>query len=169
MLDHVFLFDPGAAYVAQMLQTLVEFPQRQKPASFGIEQVLAKLKAGVPDHVSRRNAPGTGSLSGLPAAISSEAGRWAARIGPIVGISTSVERRRDVEREPAAVDAVEARSHTRAAARRLRRTSSRASRLSLPAGSPRRSSSRSSRLVNEAPVGRVLAQQLPQDPARVRP
>ena len=33
MLDHVFLFVPAQAYVAKMLQTLVEFPPRQKPAA----------------------------------------------------------------------------------------------------------------------------------------
>jgi arylsulfatase A-like enzyme len=44
MMDHVFLFVPAQAYVAQMLQTLVEFPQRQKSASFSIDQVMAKLQ-----------------------------------------------------------------------------------------------------------------------------
>ena len=38
------LFVPAQAYVAQMLQTLVEFPQRQKSASFSIDQVMAKLQ-----------------------------------------------------------------------------------------------------------------------------
>jgi arylsulfatase len=46
VLDHVWLFVPAQSYVAQMLQTLVEFPARQEPASFTIDQVLAKLKAG---------------------------------------------------------------------------------------------------------------------------
>jgi arylsulfatase A-like enzyme len=45
-LDHSFLMVPAQAYVAQMLQSLQEFPARQKPASFNIEQVLTKLKAG---------------------------------------------------------------------------------------------------------------------------
>ncbi len=44
MLDHIFLFVPAQAYVAQMLETLVEFPQRQKSASFNMEQVMAKLQ-----------------------------------------------------------------------------------------------------------------------------
>ena len=48
MLDHAWLAIPAAAYVAQMLQTVAEFPPRQTPASFSIDQVLAKLKAGVP-------------------------------------------------------------------------------------------------------------------------
>ena len=29
-----------------MLQTLAEFPPRQKPASFNLEQVMAKLQEG---------------------------------------------------------------------------------------------------------------------------
>ncbi len=44
MMDHVFLFVPAQAYVAQMLQTLVEFPQRQKSASFSLDQVMAKMQ-----------------------------------------------------------------------------------------------------------------------------
>lgn len=44
MLDHVFLFVPAQAYVATMLETLVEFPQRQKSASFSLDQVMAKLQ-----------------------------------------------------------------------------------------------------------------------------
>jgi len=43
------VFTPAQAFVGQMLQTLVEFPQRQKSASFNLEQVLAKLQAGIPD------------------------------------------------------------------------------------------------------------------------
>jgi hypothetical protein len=35
------------AYVSQMLQSLAEFPRRQKPASFSLEQVLAKLQSGI--------------------------------------------------------------------------------------------------------------------------
>jgi arylsulfatase A-like enzyme len=45
ILDHVFLFVPAQQYVAQMLQTLVEFPARQEPASFTLDQVLAKLES----------------------------------------------------------------------------------------------------------------------------
>ena len=30
-----------------MMQTLIEFPPRQKPASFSLEQVLAKLETGM--------------------------------------------------------------------------------------------------------------------------
>ncbi|MFJ2543320.1 arylsulfatase [Microbacterium sp. NPDC087589] len=45
VLDHVFLFVPAQAYVARMLQTLTEFPQRQESASFTINQVMAKLQS----------------------------------------------------------------------------------------------------------------------------
>ena len=44
MADHLFLFVPAQAYVGQMLQTFIEFPQRQKSASFNLEQVMAKLQ-----------------------------------------------------------------------------------------------------------------------------
>jgi arylsulfatase A-like enzyme len=44
MLDHIFLFVPAQAYVAKMLETLIEFPQRQKSASFSMDQVMAKLQ-----------------------------------------------------------------------------------------------------------------------------
>jgi len=44
VLDHVFLFIPAQAYVANMLQTLLEFPQRQKSASFTIDQVMVQLE-----------------------------------------------------------------------------------------------------------------------------
>jgi hypothetical protein len=46
MADHMFLFVPAQAYVAQMLQTFAEFPQRQKSASFSLDQVVAKLQEG---------------------------------------------------------------------------------------------------------------------------
>lgn len=45
VLDHIFLFVPAQAYVARMLQSLVEFPARQESASFTINQVMAKLDA----------------------------------------------------------------------------------------------------------------------------
>ena len=47
ILDHAFLFVPAQAFVAEHLQTLVEFPPRQEPASFSIDKVLAKLEAGI--------------------------------------------------------------------------------------------------------------------------
>ena len=39
---------PAQAYVARMLQTLVEFPVRQEPASFSLDRVMEKLRAGMP-------------------------------------------------------------------------------------------------------------------------
>ena len=48
LIDHAWILVPAQAYVANMLTTLVEFPPRQKPASFNMEQVLAKLQSGVP-------------------------------------------------------------------------------------------------------------------------
>jgi arylsulfatase A-like enzyme len=41
----IFLLVPAQAYVAQFLQSFKEFPPRQKPASFSIDQVLQKLQA----------------------------------------------------------------------------------------------------------------------------
>ncbi|MEM9061052.1 MAG: arylsulfatase [Pseudomonadota bacterium] len=42
--DHIFLFAPAQSYVAQHLQTYVEYPPRQKPGSFALDQVLEKLQ-----------------------------------------------------------------------------------------------------------------------------
>ena len=47
VLDRVFLLGPVQAFVAEMVQTLAEFPPRQKPAAFNIAQVMEKLEAGV--------------------------------------------------------------------------------------------------------------------------
>ena len=47
MLDRAFLVMPAVGYVATMIQTLKEFPARQEPASFSIDQVLEKFQAGV--------------------------------------------------------------------------------------------------------------------------
>jgi arylsulfatase len=46
LLDHAWVLIPAQAYVGRMLQTLVEVPPRQEPASFSIEKVLEKLQAG---------------------------------------------------------------------------------------------------------------------------
>jgi arylsulfatase len=48
LLDHAFLLVPAQAFVFQMMQTIAEFPLRQKPASFSLEQVLDKLQGGMP-------------------------------------------------------------------------------------------------------------------------
>ena len=44
LIDHVFFLVPAQAYVARFLKTFKEFPPRQKPASFSIDQVMEKLQ-----------------------------------------------------------------------------------------------------------------------------
>ena len=44
LIDRAFFLVPGQAYVAQFLQTFKEFPPRQKPASFSIDQVMERLQ-----------------------------------------------------------------------------------------------------------------------------
>jgi arylsulfatase len=48
MLERVWLLLPAQSFVAEMLQSFAEFPPRQTPASFTVDQVLAKLEAGIP-------------------------------------------------------------------------------------------------------------------------
>ena len=43
-MDHVFLLVPAQDYVGQFLMTFKDYPQRQKAASFNMDEVLAKLK-----------------------------------------------------------------------------------------------------------------------------
>lgn len=43
-LDRVFLFYGAQAYVGKFLETLVEYPPRQKAASFNLDEVMEKLK-----------------------------------------------------------------------------------------------------------------------------
>lgn len=44
LIDHVFLLVPAQDYVAQFLMTFKEFPQRQKAASFNLDEVMEKLR-----------------------------------------------------------------------------------------------------------------------------
>jgi len=44
ILNHAFLCVPAQAFVGQHLKTYVEFPPRQKPGSFSLDEVLAKLQ-----------------------------------------------------------------------------------------------------------------------------
>jgi arylsulfatase A-like enzyme len=46
VLDHLFVIVPAQAYVGQFLESFKEFPPSQKSASFGIDQVLDKLRDG---------------------------------------------------------------------------------------------------------------------------
>ena len=47
LLDHAYLLVPAQKYVGDFLATFVEFPPRQKAASFSLDQVMAKLQAGM--------------------------------------------------------------------------------------------------------------------------
>lgn len=44
--EHAFLCVPAQAYVGQWLSSFKEFPPRQKPASFSLDQVMEKLTQG---------------------------------------------------------------------------------------------------------------------------
>ena len=44
--DHVFLLVPAQAYVGEFLATFGEYPQRQKAASFNLDDVLRRLQEG---------------------------------------------------------------------------------------------------------------------------
>jgi len=45
MIDRIFFLVPAQKYVAQFLSTFQEFPPRQKPASFSIDQVMEMMTA----------------------------------------------------------------------------------------------------------------------------
>jgi arylsulfatase len=44
MIDRIFLLVPAQQYVGQFLATFKEFPPRQKPASFSIDQIMQILE-----------------------------------------------------------------------------------------------------------------------------
>jgi len=44
--DHMFVFAPATAYVANWLQSFREFPPRQEPGSFNLDKVMESLKKG---------------------------------------------------------------------------------------------------------------------------
>jgi arylsulfatase len=44
IIDHAFTFVPAQAFVGQFLMTFKDYPQRQKAASFNLDEVLEKLK-----------------------------------------------------------------------------------------------------------------------------
>ena len=46
MAERMFLFVPAQAAVAQWLSSFKEFPVRQKPASFNLDEVMRKLSEG---------------------------------------------------------------------------------------------------------------------------
>jgi arylsulfatase len=45
-IDRTFLLVPAQAYLVRWLQSFKEFPPRQKPASFSIDQVMESLQQG---------------------------------------------------------------------------------------------------------------------------
>ena len=47
LLDHAWTLVPAQAFVARMVQSLLEFPPSQTPSSFTISQVMAKLQSGI--------------------------------------------------------------------------------------------------------------------------
>jgi arylsulfatase len=46
ILDHAFLLIPAQDYVGKFLMMFKEYPERQKAASFNLDQVMQKLKEG---------------------------------------------------------------------------------------------------------------------------
>ncbi|MCG6155296.1 arylsulfatase [Rubinisphaera sp. ICM_H10] len=46
LLDHAFMLVPAQAYVGEFLQTFQDFPPRQKPDSFNVQEVMNKLQEG---------------------------------------------------------------------------------------------------------------------------
>jgi len=44
LMDHVFALVPAQAYIGQFLMTFKDYPQRQKAASFNLDEVLEKVK-----------------------------------------------------------------------------------------------------------------------------
>jgi arylsulfatase len=46
--DHLFILVPAQSYVGNFLATFQEFPPRQKPGSFSLDNVLDKLSEGQP-------------------------------------------------------------------------------------------------------------------------
>ena len=45
-MDHAFLLVPAQAYIGQFLATFKGYPQRQKAASFNLDDVMEELKQG---------------------------------------------------------------------------------------------------------------------------
>lgn len=50
LLDHAFLLVPAQEYVGKFLATFEEYPQRQKAASFNLDEVMSKLQEGGGSH-----------------------------------------------------------------------------------------------------------------------
>jgi arylsulfatase len=50
LIDRIYLLVPAQAYVGQFLMTFKDFPPRQKPSSFSLDQVMQKLQQGIEDN-----------------------------------------------------------------------------------------------------------------------
>ena len=44
MLEHVFVIYPMQALAAEQIQSFIEFPPRQKPASFNLDTLMDKME-----------------------------------------------------------------------------------------------------------------------------
>ena len=47
--DHMFIFAPAGAYVGRWLQSFKDFPPRQKPGSFNLDNVMEAVMRGAGD------------------------------------------------------------------------------------------------------------------------
>ena len=47
--DHMYVFAPAGAYIGQWLQSFREFPPRQKPGSFNLDNVMEAISKGAGD------------------------------------------------------------------------------------------------------------------------
>ncbi|MDI4237314.1 hypothetical protein OZ411_31365 [Bradyrhizobium sp. Arg237L] len=52
-IDHAFLLVPAQAIVAQNIASFREFPPRQRPGSFSVEQAMEKLRLSHPRRTRR--------------------------------------------------------------------------------------------------------------------
>ena len=44
LIDHAFMLVPAQAYIGRFLQTFRDYPPRQRPASFSIDQAMEMLR-----------------------------------------------------------------------------------------------------------------------------
>jgi hypothetical protein len=47
--ERIFVLAPAQAFVANWLSSFKDFPPRQKPASFSLDQIMDKLQSGARD------------------------------------------------------------------------------------------------------------------------
>jgi hypothetical protein len=65
LIDHLFLLVPAQAFVGNFLSSFQEFPPRQNPASFTIDQVMQKLQQ-TDAHEQQREICGVRPISRRP-------------------------------------------------------------------------------------------------------